>query len=138
MGLDGYKGKPIVEITEHWRSPLGASAAIEAIAGSFAKSRAKVEIDGGAVRIRAGSNWFYRILGNLLSGEKVLPVALEVTATAIDDGCKLQARAFDTFGWRLTDRTFFGAEQSFMNRLEDLLKSAATAGHVVNRRIGAD
>lgn len=138
MGLDGYKGKPIVEITEHWRSPLGASAAIEAIAGSFAKSRAKVEIDGGAVRIRAGSNWFYRILGNLLSGEKVLPVALEVTATAIDDGCKLQARAFDTFGWRLTDRTFFGAEQFFRNRLEDLLKSAATAGHVVNRRIGAD
>lgn len=138
MGADGFKGKPIVEIIEHWRSPLGAKAAIEAIARSCAKSRAKVEIDGGAVRIHAGSSWVYRILGNLLSSETVLPVALEITATAIDDGCKLQARAFDTFGWRLADRTFFGAEQSFRNRLEDLLKNAATAAHVVNRRIGAD
>ncbi|WP_394252015.1 hypothetical protein [Arthrobacter pityocampae] len=128
---------PIVEIYEVWNSPLSAPVALDAIARSFSRSSAKVEQAGNAVSIRTGSNWRYRLLGNALSGSTALPVALTVTVTSLRDGSELEAHAYDTFGWRITDETFFGAKESFEQRLRELLTSAAKAAEAVNGTAGA-
>jgi hypothetical protein len=127
---------PIVEIHEVWSSPLSASAALEAIARTFSSSSANVEQTANTVSIRTGSNWRYRLLGNALSGSATLPVALAVTATSLGNGCELDAHAYDTFGWRITDRTFFGAKESLEERLRELLTSAAKAAQAINGSAG--
>jgi hypothetical protein len=129
---------PIVEIHEVWSSPLSASAALEAIARTFSSSSssANVEQTVNTVSIRTGSNWRYRLLGNALSGSATLPVALAVTATSLGNGCELDAHAYDTFGWRITDRTFFGAKESLEERLRELLTSAAKAAQAINGSAG--
>lgn len=133
MSVDSSKAKPIVEMTEHWSSPLAETAAIEAIAKAFSDRGVKVDQNEDGVRIRTGSNWRYRLLGNLLANRASIPVALHVTMTPAGEGSTLRAHAFDTFGWRITNRTFFGAKESVQQRLEELLKSAAAAAKVVDR-----
>jgi hypothetical protein len=128
--------KPIVELTERWNSPLDAGTAADAIAGLFAKSSAKVERADSTIRIRTGSNWRYRFLGNSMSSSKTLPVALDVTVTGESVGSTVTAHAYDTFGFRLVGQSFFGAKESFHVRLEELLGSAAAAAKVTDREVG--
>ena len=56
-----------------------------------------------------------------------MPVALTVRVRAAGEGTQVDAHAFDTFGFRLTDQAFFGAEKTFADRLNALLSKAATA-----------
>lgn len=126
----------MVEVMESWRSPLGASAAAEAIAQSFFGSSAKVQQVGDVVRVRTGSNWRYRLLGSSLSGRGAIPVALDVRATSRVEGSTVEAHAYDTLGWRMTDRTFSGAEKVFDKRLAELLTRAAAAVEVIDGSTG--
>lgn len=124
--------KPLVEVLKSWHSPMRASAAAAAIAQSFSGSTTKVQHVGDIVRVRTGSNWRYRLLGNSLSGSGALPVALDVEVTSMGEGSIVQARAYDTLGWRMTVRTFTGAEKVFDARLMKLLAETAVATEAVD------
>ncbi len=130
------KCPPIVEITERWATAVPTSVALDAVAQAFSDLGMKVKRSGERVEVRTGSNWRFRVLGNLLSSGKTLPVALDVTAASLSERPGLQAYAFDTFGFRITDQLFFGAKESFEARLEELLTIAAAAAHVADRTSG--
>lgn len=125
-----------MEVTERWDTALAPSVALEAVAQAFSARGAKVKRSGDRVEVRAGSNWKFRLLGNLLASGKTLPIGLDVTAASASQGSEIYAHAFDTFGFRITDQTFFGAKDSFENRLEDLLATAAAAVGATNRAEG--
>jgi hypothetical protein len=128
--------KPLVEIMEPWHSPLPANAAAAAIAQSFSGSTAKIQHVGDVVRVRKGSNWRYRLRGNSPSRSGALPVALDVGATSTGESSNVQARAYDTLGWRMTDRAFAGAEKVFETRLRELLAKTAIATEAANSSVG--
>lgn len=72
--------------------------------------------------------------GNLFSvGRKNIPVALVVKVMPTAEGSLIDAHAFDTFGVRLVDKVFFGAQETFEERLEELLAIAANAAKVESR-----
>lgn len=127
---------PIVEVTERWVTTLPAPVALDAIAQAFSDLGNKVDRDGGTVKVRSGSNWTFRMFGNLLSSGKDLPVALDVTAAPLTGGSAVHVYAYDTFGFRVTDRLFFGAKESFETRLEELLTTAASAVQARDRGSG--
>ncbi|MEO5313793.1 hypothetical protein PV772_06640 [Pseudarthrobacter sp. CC12] len=134
MGLDSPKNKPMFERTERWASSLTASAASDAVSRAFSARNATVDQDGNAVRIRCGSNWQYRLWGNLFpAGRQNIPVALVIEATPAAEGSVIEAHAFDTFGFRLVEKAFFGAKETFEERLEELLAVAAAAAKVESR-----
>ena len=131
MGIAGRGAKPMFEKSEHWLSPLSQGEVLAAISAAFASENAKIHRDENSLDIRTGSNWQYRLWGNLLSlGRKNLPVALTISVRAASPGTKINVRAFDTFGFRLTDQAFFGAKETFEDRLNALLKMAAAAAKV--------
>jgi hypothetical protein len=122
------------ERTERWASPLTATAASDAVSREFSERNAKVDQEGSSVRIRYGSNWQYRLWGNLFSaGRQNIPVALVIEATPTAEGSVIEAHAFDTFGFRLVEKAFFGAKETFEERLEELLAVAAGAANVESR-----
>lgn len=132
--MDSTKNKPMFERTESWVSPLPASAASDAVAQAFSDRNAKVVQDGCSVNIRRGSNWQYRLWGNLLSaGRQNVPVALVIEAKPAAEGSVINAHAFDTFGFRLVEKAFFGAKETFEEQLEQLLAVAAGAAKVESR-----
>ena len=134
MGLDSSKTRPMFERTERWSSPLPGPDAADAVARAFAARNARVDQDGNSVRIRCGSNWRYRFWGNLASaGRKNIPIALDVDVTPAAEGSVIEAHAFDTFGFRLLEKAFFGAEETFEEGLEELLAVAAEAANVGSR-----
>ena len=128
MEIDGSRTKPLFEKTEHWSSPLTQDEALTAISKAFASDKARIHQDGELLEIRTGSNLQYRLWGNLFSwSRRKIPVALTVRVRAAEHGVHIDAHAFDTFGFRLTDHTFFGARENFEDRLEVLLRQAAAA-----------
>jgi hypothetical protein len=128
MGIVGSKTKPMFEKTERWLSPLSPNDVLAAIATAFASEKARVHQDGDFPDIRTGSNWQYRLWGNLFSwSRRNIPVAITVRVQAAARGAQIDAHAFDTFDFRLTDQTFFGAQETFEDRLNELLKIAASA-----------
>lgn len=137
MDFVSRSSTPIVDVTEHWVSALPASVALDAIVQAFSDLGAKVQRSSDRIEVRAGSNWKYRVLGNLLASGKTLPVALDVTAASSGKGSAVHAHAFDTFGFHVPEQTFFGAKESFEGRLEELLTTAAAAARVANRAEGA-
>ena len=134
MGFESSKSKPMFERTERWTSPLPARTVSDAVAQAFSDRSAKVDQDGYSVRIHCGSNWRYRLWGNLFSaGRQNIPVGLVMQATPSAGGSTIEAHAFDTFGFRLVEKSFFGARDSFEERLEELLAIAADAANVESR-----
>ncbi|WP_284750852.1 MULTISPECIES: hypothetical protein [unclassified Arthrobacter] len=128
MGIAGSRTKPMFEKTEQWFSPLSPDEVLAAISTAFASEKAKIQQDEDSLEIRTGSNWQYRLWGNLLSlGRKNLPVAITIRVRAAKQGAEIEAHAFDTFGPRLTDQAFFGAQETFEDRLNVLLEMAASA-----------
>ncbi|KRE60559.1 hypothetical protein ASG92_21675 [Arthrobacter sp. Soil736] len=128
MGIDGSRTKPMFEKTEHWSSPLSLDEALTAISKAFAADKARIRQDGTFLEIRTGSNLQYRLWGNLFSwSRRKIPVALTVRVRAAEHGVHIDAHAFDTFGIRLTDHAFFGAQETFEDRLDVLLRQAAAA-----------
>jgi hypothetical protein len=84
--------------------------------------------------VRRGSNWKYRLWGNLFSaGRNNVPVALRLNAKPTANGSEIEAHAFDTFGFRLVEHAFFGAEETITEQLETLLRTAAEAAKVLSR-----
>jgi hypothetical protein len=128
MGTVGSRTKPMFERTEHWLSPLSPEVVLTAISAAFSPEKATIRQDGDFLEIRTGSNWQYRLWGNLFSWSRGnIPVALTVRVRAVKHGSQIEAHAFDTFGVRLTDQAFFGAQETFESRLDGLLRIAASA-----------
>lgn len=132
MGSDswGTKPKPMFEKTQHWTSALPREAALEAITEAFASEGAKINRKGDLIQVRTGSNWQYRLWGNLLSlGRNNVPVGIDIRARSAPDGngTEVEAHAFDTFGARLTDHVFFGAQETFEEQLQALMDRATKA-----------
>jgi len=116
------------EKSDHWLSPLSPNQVLTAISTAFASEKARIHRDADFIDIRTGSNWQYRLWGNLFSwGRTNVPVAMTVRVRAVEQGTQIDAHAFDTFGVRLTDHAFFGAQETFEDRLNGLLSMAASA-----------
>jgi hypothetical protein len=118
------------EKTQHWSSELSREAALAAITEAFASEGGKINREGDLVEVRTGSNWQYRLWGNLLSlGRDKVPVGIDIRARPAPDGngSEVKAHAFDTFGPRLTDHVFFGAQETFEERLQALIDRATRA-----------
>ncbi|KQQ81451.1 hypothetical protein [Arthrobacter sp. Leaf137] len=130
MGIVGSRTKPMFEKSEQWLSPLSPNQVLTAISTAFASEKARIHQDEDFVDIRTGSNWQYRLWGNLFSWSRTnVPVALTVRIRAAEQGYQIEAHAFDTFGIRLTDYAFFGAQETFEDRLDGLLAMAASAAN---------
>lgn len=128
MGIAGSRTKPMFEKTEQWLSPLSPNQVLAAISTVFASEKARIHEDEDSLDIRTGSNWQYRLWGNLFSwSRRNIPVAITVRVRTAEQGTEIEAHAFDTFGIRLTDQAFFGAEETFEDRLSELLAMAASA-----------
>ncbi|MCC9175429.1 hypothetical protein [Arthrobacter sp. zg-Y179] len=56
-----------------------------------------------------------------------MPVAVEFRTRVTPSGTSITARAFDTFGFRFEGGMYFGADETFANRLDVLLGKAAAA-----------
>lgn len=132
MGLETSKVKPMFERSERWMSPLSPESALEAVSNVSSSQGAGVLREGNVLTVHRGSNWKYRLLGNLfLSGRRNVPVALTLKAIPSAEGSDLDAHAFDTFGVRLVEHAFFGAQETFEEQLENLLSTAAEAAKVI-------
>lgn len=132
MGLESSKAKPMFERSEQWMSPLTPEGALDAVSNAFTSQGARLLREGNVLTVRLGSNWKYRLLGNLFpSGRRNVPIALTLKATLRAEGSDLDAHAFDTFGVRLVEHAFFGAQETFEEQLENLLSTAAEAAKVV-------
>lgn len=128
MGIAGSRTKPMFEKTEQWLSPLSPNQVLAAISTVFASEKARIHEDEDFLDIRTGSNWQYRLWGNLFSwSRRNIPVAITVRVRTAEQGTEIEAHAFDTFGIRLTDQAFFGAEETFEGRLSELLAMASAA-----------
>lgn len=134
MGWESSKVGPMFEQSERWMSPLAPGKVLEAVSDVFASQGATVEQNGDILTVRRGSNWKYRLWGSLFSiGRRNVPVALTLSATSSAEGSAIEAHAFDTFGVRLTERAFFGAQETFEEELDGLLRTATEAARVAPR-----
>ncbi|WP_307054685.1 hypothetical protein [Arthrobacter bambusae] len=123
------------ERSERWTSPLSPESALEAVSTAFSSKGARFLREGNILTVRQGSNWKYRLLGNLFpGGRRNVPVALTLKAIPSAEGSDIEAHAFDTFGVRLVEHAFFGAQKTFEEQLENLLGTAAEAARVVLSR----
>lgn len=128
MGIDGLRTGPMFEKTEHCSSQLSREATMAAIAKTFASEKARVRQDDELLEVRFGSNWQYRLWGNLFSwSRREVPVAISFRVRAVEQGVHIEAHAYDTFGFRISDQAFFGAQETFEERLDALLHRAASA-----------
>jgi hypothetical protein len=136
MGQDSRGIKPKFEKTEHWSSMLSQDAALAAVAEAFASDGGRVNRNGNLLQVRTGSNWQYRLWGNLLSwGRDKVAVGLDIRARPAPEGngSQIEAHAFDTFGLRLSDHAFFGAQETFEGRLQALVDRAVSATGATTR-----
>lgn len=133
QGSEGTR--PMFERSESWTSALGPAAVLSAVAKEFSTADARVEASDTRLEVRIGSNLTYRLWGELLQwGQKAAPVALEIRVQALQEGSRISAYVHDTFGFRLTEQTFFGAEKTFEEKIERMLSRAANAAKVASRR----
>ncbi|MDJ0460001.1 hypothetical protein PUN71_022590 [Arthrobacter sp. NQ7] len=134
MGADSSNSKPMFERTERWATPLSADAALRALSNRFIEAGARVTEIGDGLEIRQGSNWRYRLWGNLFKkGRRSVPVALTLRLFSTKSGTYIEAHAFDTFGFRLAEHAFFGAQETFDDALENMLAMASAAADVTTR-----
>jgi hypothetical protein len=128
MGIAGNRTKPMFEKTEQWLSPLSPNQVLAAISTAFASEKATIHQDEDFLDIRTGSNLQYRLWGNLFSwSRRNIRAAITVRVRGAEQGAQIEAHAFDTFGFRLTDQAFFVAKETFEVRLNGLLAMAASA-----------
>lgn len=121
------KRDPIFEISASWESPHAAEDVLEAIGKVFFAEDLSVDVSTGSVEVRSGSNFWYRMMGEMLNSYKNAPVALMLSVRPSDDGSIVDARAFETYGSRATDKTMFGAARTFKLKLVDLMETASSA-----------
>lgn len=135
MRLESRKVKPMFERSERWISPLTPDSALEAVSNVFFPQGASVERETNFLTVRLGSNWKYRLWGNLSPiGRRNVPVALTLNASSRVEGSDIEAHAFDTFGVRLVEHAYFGAQGTFEEKFENLLSMAAEAARIVSTR----
>jgi len=96
MGIAGSRTKPMFEKSEHWLSPLSPGEVLAAISAALTSERAKIQRGEDSLDIQMGSNWQYRLWGNLLAlGRRNLPVAITIKVRAVSRGAEIDAHAFD-------------------------------------------
>lgn len=121
------KRDPMFEISASWESPLAPEEVLAAVTKAFFVEKVTVDPSAGSVEVRSGSNLQYRLWGETLNGHKNAPVALSLTVQPGVEGSAVEVRAFDTFGFRATNRAFGGADRTFKSKLVELMETASSA-----------
>lgn len=118
------------EKTQHRSSALSREAYLAAITEAFASEGGKINREGDLVEVRTGSNLAVPFVGQFaFTGRDKVPVGIDIRARPAPDanGSEVEAPAFDTFGRRITDHVFVGAQETFEERLQALIDRAARA-----------
>ncbi|MHA7188874.1 hypothetical protein ACX80N_01095 [Arthrobacter sp. MDT2-16] len=118
--------EPIQQISALWYSPLSSDKALTAVSEAFDREKASIDASSGTMEVRSGSN-FKLDVGESLNGYKNFPVALVLKARDAPEGPIVDVRAFDTFGFRMTERLFMGADVTLKSKLVDLMEAASKA-----------
>lgn len=121
------KNEPLFKISASWDSPLSPKEVLESLSRAFFVEEVTVDAQTNAVEVKSGSNFLYRMWGEALNGYKNAPVTLLLKVHPADDGSRVEVSAFDTFGFRLTNRLFGGAGKTFKSKLIDLMETASSA-----------
>ena len=119
--------EPIQQISALWYSPLSSDKALTAVSEAFDREKVTIDASSGTMEVRSGSNFKYRMWGESLNGYKNFPVALVLKARDAPEGPIVDVRAFDTFGFRMTERLFMGADVTLKSKLVDLMEAASKA-----------
>ncbi|WP_152916094.1 hypothetical protein [Arthrobacter sp. RIT-PI-e] len=120
------KREPIQQISAHWDTPLSSEEVLTAVSGAFEGEKVTTDASSGIVEVRSGSNFKYRMWGESWNGYKNLPVALALEARDTPEGSTVDVRAFDTFGFRMTDHLFMGADVTLKSKLVHLMEVASS------------
>ncbi|WP_143264605.1 hypothetical protein [Arthrobacter sp. 49Tsu3.1M3] len=128
----GGIGNPIFHRSETWFTPLSPEDLKAQFLEAFSDRRYAVKTTGDEIQVATGSKALYKIWGNLISwGQNNAPVGLTLSVRpSLEGGSEVTAAVFDRFGWRLTDKTFFGAEENFTSRMDGLMQTARTASEL--------
>lgn len=126
--------EPLFEMCETWQSSMDVAHVMAAISEAF-KSSGKVQAGGDWVEVHQGSAFHYRIWGELLAGKSV-PVMLRLEVMRSGEGSTIHAHANDTFGTRITNRVFFGAQATFVDAISALMATAERLANVTSKRPG--
>jgi hypothetical protein len=126
------KREPIQQVSARWDSPLSSHEVLKAVSEAFSKDKVVVDASSGTLEVRSGSNFKYRMWGEALNGYKNFPVALTLKSRSVPEGSIVEVRAFDTFGFRLVDHLFLGADETLRSKLEDLMEVTSKAAQPRN------
>jgi hypothetical protein len=95
---------------------------------AFSDRRYKVTTSGSKLEITTGSKTLYKLWGELIPwGKNNVPVGLMLAVRPTAQGAEVEAFAYDRFGWRITDKTFFGADKNFEVEMDHLIQTARSA-----------
>lgn len=127
--MDEHGAKPIFYRSESWHASSGPADLRARILEAFSDKRFAVKMTDDGIEVMTGSKILYKIWGNLIPwGQNNAPVGLTLSVRpAPEGGSEIKASAFDRFGWRLTDKTFFGADETFTSKMDHLMQTARTA-----------
>ena len=120
--------KPLISRSETWLASGSPDDVRAKILNAFNDRRYRVRVSGSEVEITTGSKILYRLWGELIPwGKNNVPVGLILTIRPSSQGTEVDAYAFDRFGRRITDKTFFGADKTFEAEIEHLTQKARSA-----------
>lgn len=121
------KREPIQQVSACWDSPLSSNEVLKAVSEAFTEEKVVVDVPSGTLEVRSGSNFKYRMWGESLNGYKNFPVVLSLTSHSAPEGSIVEVSASDTFGFRLVDHLFLGADVTLRSKLVDLMEVASKA-----------
>ncbi|WP_026538715.1 hypothetical protein [Arthrobacter sp. 9MFCol3.1] len=127
QGREGI-GNPIFHRSETWFTPLSPEDLKAQLLEAFSDKRYAVQTTDDDIQVFAGSKLLYKAWGELIPwGQDNAPVGLTLSVRpALEGGSEVTAAVFDRFGWRLTDKTFFGADETFTSKMDHLMQTART------------
>lgn len=127
--MEEHGAKPMFYRSESWHASSDPQDVETLILKAFSDKRYAVKTRDDEIQVATGSTALYKIWGNLIPwGQNNAPVGLRLSVRpAPEGGSQVSATVFDRFGWRLTDRTFFGADETFTSKMDHLMHTARTA-----------
>lgn len=119
---------PIVQRSETWRTSLSPELVRAKLQNAFGDRRYRVQSTDSELKVETGSRTLYRLWGELIPwGKNNAPVGLMLVILPTASGTEVKASAFDRFGWRLTNKTFFGADETLTSKIDQMIKLARSA-----------
>jgi len=124
--------RPMFYRSETWHASSGPEALKAKFMEAFRDKPYAVKTLGDEIQVTPGSKALYKIWGELVPwGQNNAPVGLTLSVkSAPEGGSEVTAAAFDRFGFRWTDKTFFGAEENFTSKMDHLIQAARSASEV--------